>query len=108
MVDVVFQFDHGTDAATLRESAFPTWAGAKTVARTAFFLPVLSFLHEAPLLAILPRRTAVFMAGEGRLTIVPTLTKSNSHQALLIWHDRIHSDPLMQWVRSMIFTCAKR
>ena len=37
-----------------------------------------------------------------------TLTKSNSHQAQLIWHDRIHSDPLMQWVRSMIFTCAKR
>ena len=48
------------------------------------------------------------MAGEGRFTIVPTLTKSNSHQAQLIWHDRIHSDPLMQWVRSMIFTCAKR
>lgn len=107
-VDVVFQFDHVTDAATLRESAFPTWAAAKTVARTAFFLPVLSFLHEAPLLTILPQRTAVFMAGEGRLTIVPTLTKSNSHQAQLIWHDRIHSDPLMQWVRSMIFTCAKR
>ena len=106
-IDVVFQSDHMTNAVTLRESAFPTWIGAKTVTRTAFFLPVLSFLHEAPLLAILPRRTAVLMAGEGRFSIVPTITKSNSHQVQLIWHDRIHNDPLMQWVRSMIFTCAK-
>ncbi len=107
-MDVVFQFDHVTEAGTLRESAFPQWAAAPTVARAGFFLPVLSFLNEAPLLAILPRRTAIFMAAAGSLAIVPTQSKSNSHPALLIWHDRIHSDPVMQWVRSMIFTSAKR
>ncbi len=107
-VDFVFQFDHVTEAGSLRESAFPTWAAAPTVARTGFFLPVLSFLNEAPLLAILPRRTAIFMTASGQLAIVPTAAKSNVHPALLIWHDRIHRDPVMQWVRSMIFTSAKR
>ena len=106
-VDVVFQFDCVTDARSLRETACPQWAEARTVARTGYFLPVLSFLAEAPLLAILPRRTADFMTADGRLAIVPTETKSNCHSALLIWHDRIHNDSVMQWVRSMICTSAR-
>lgn len=106
-VDVVFQFDRVTDAASLRDSAFPQWSEAKSVVRTAFFLPVLTFLTESPLLAVMPTRTAAVMAKQGAIVMVPTATKSNTHQAQLIWHERIHTDPLMQWVRSMICTCAK-
>ena len=106
--DVVFQFDRVTDAATLRDSAFPQWSGAHSVVRSAFFLPVLTFLREAPLLAVLPARTAGVMAQQGEVVIVPTRTRSNSHQAQLIWHERIHADPLMQWVRGMICTSARR
>lgn len=106
-VDVVFQFDCVTDARSLREIAFPQWSEARTVARTGYFVPVLSFLTEAPLLAILPQRTADFLTADQRLAIVPTATKSNCHSALLIWHDRIHNDSVMQWVRSMICTSAQ-
>lgn len=106
-IDIVFQFDCVTEVKSLRESAFPQWSAARSMARTGFFLPVLSFLHEAPLLVILPRRTAEFMAKMENLTIVPTETKSNRHTALLIWHDRIHNDTVMQWVRSMIVTNAR-
>lgn len=106
-VDVVFQFDCVTEAKSLRVTAFPQWAPARTAARTGFFLPALSFLTETPLLAILPRRTAEFLSKTGSVTIVPTETVSNRHFALLIWHDRIHNDPIMQWVRSMIATSAR-
>lgn len=107
-VDVVFQFDRVTDTSTLRDSAFPQWSSAKSVVRTAFFLPVLTFLTGSTLLAVMPTRTIAEMTRLGSIVVVPTATKSNTHQAQLIWHERIHTDPLMQWVRSMICTCAKR
>lgn len=105
--DVVFQFDRVTDTPSLRDSAFPQWSNAKSVVQTAYFLPVLTFLMESPLLAVMPTRTAAVMAQQGNIVVVSTATKSNTHQAQLIWHERIHADPLMQWVRSMICTCAK-
>ena len=44
----------------------------------------------------------------GDIVIIRTEEKSIRHKPQLIWHHRANDDLELQWVRSILLSCAKR
>ncbi len=105
-IDIMF--DQKAKTPTLRESVFPAWKEAKAVARTTYFLPFVSALHDTEILMIVPKRTAEILTENGHVRILPTKTSSVVNYPRLFWHASTDKDPLLRWVRVIIKnTCAE-
>lgn len=76
--------------------------------RTTQFLSLIPTVAESDLLMVLPRRTAEYMEKGGDIVIIRTEEKSIRHRPQLIWHHRANDDLELQWVRSILLSCAKR
>jgi DNA-binding transcriptional LysR family regulator len=93
---------------SLRESRFPEWKDAHSAARSYFFLPFVPSLasRHSNLLMVLPERTVHRLQRTYDLRILRTQTEGPADNPRIIWHDLTHSDPLMQWIRSMFLAAA--
>lgn len=89
----------------LRDVVFPSWKGAKTVAKTQFFLPFVTALNESDYLMVVPERTALLLQKSNGIEIIPTKTQGITDQPRVIWHQTSDGDVLMQWLRSVIYSC---
>lgn len=106
--DVCYHTRPGASWTSLRESVFPAWAQGRSAMRTTQFLSLIPTVAESDLLMVLPRRTAEYMEKGGDIVIIPTVEQSVRHTPQLIWHHRANDDLELQWVRSILLSCAKR
>lgn len=74
---------------------------AATSLRTPYFMSIPWLIADTDLVICLPRRAAERLAGLGGLKVLP-LPKSPGFSYRLIWHHRVHRDPGIQWVRSLV------
>lgn len=105
--DVCYHPRPGASWTSLRESVFPAWTEGRSSMRTTQFLSLIPTVAESDLLMVLPRRTAEYMEKGGDI-IIRTEEKSIRHKPQLIWHHRANDDLELQWVRSILLSCAKR
>jgi DNA-binding transcriptional LysR family regulator len=93
---------------TLREWTYPAWKDFRSSLRTVYFLPFVQMIEDNNLLIVLPEKTAEKLQSRYRVRIIPTRTQSVENDPHLIWHETTHSDPLHQWVRSVIQDSVKK
>lgn len=74
----------------------------KTSVISPYFLGSFIFVETSDLTVTMPRETAEFVAERNpNIAILPfPSAKQGSIVTCLFWHDRVHNDPAMQWVRS--------
>ncbi|MEK9279975.1 MULTISPECIES: LysR family transcriptional regulator [unclassified Bradyrhizobium] len=72
-----------------------------TTLRTPYFLSIPWIIAETDLVICVPRRAAERLASIAGLEVRP-LPNSPSISFRLIWHERMHRDPGMRWIRSLI------
>lgn len=106
--DVCYHTRPGASWTSLRENVFPAWSEGRSSMRTTQFLSLIPTVAESDLLMVLPRRTAEYMEKGGDIVIIRTKEKSIRHKPQLIWHHRANDDLELQWVRSILLSCAKR
>lgn len=106
--DVCYHTRPGASWTSLRENVFPAWSEGRSSMRTTQFLSLIPTVAESDLLMVLPRRTAEYMEKGGDIVIIRTEEKSIRHRPQLIWHHRANDDLELQWVRSILLSCAKR
>lgn len=60
---------------------------------------------QTDLTALLPEKTAHILKDvyHSQIALLPygTLSDEVMHWTRLVWHERLHEDPVMQWFRSM-------
>ncbi|MCD8340062.1 MAG: hypothetical protein LUC43_07685, partial [Burkholderiales bacterium] len=89
-------------ASTLRQWVAPAWSSFKRCLITSYFLPCVPMLEKSKLVSILPAYTAKLLEERYRIKTLRTQTKLLTNKPRLIWHEVTNSDPLRQWIRSMI------
>lgn len=72
-----------------------------TTLRTPYFLSTPWIIAETDLVICVPRRAAERLANVAGLEALP-LPNSPSFPFRLIWHERMHRDPGMQWIRNLV------
>ncbi len=103
-VDIVF--NQRSVSTLLRASVFPEIADAKSAIKSCYFLSFTSVMMNSDFLMVLPEKTALFFQRTENAAILPTAASSVVHRPKMIWHDTTHADPVMQWVRAMIYSSA--
>lgn len=76
-------------------------APAATALRTPYFMSTPWIIAESNLVICVPRRLAERLASVAALEILP-LPDVPSFSFCLIWHERVHRDPGMRWIRSLL------
>lgn len=104
--DICFRTHPGEPVQSLREVAFPAWAGARIAIRTTAFLSGITSLGASSLLMVLPKRTAETLAAVGMIAVVATVEKSVVQHPQLIWHVRSNKDLELEWFRSVLLASA--
>ncbi len=102
-VDVALSYRRSSTV-LLRSIAYPELALGRSAIRSYYFLSFIRVVLNTDLLMVLPDRTALYFAKNDTLTILPTQVKPQTHTPKMVWHNTTHKDPVLQWVRSMIFT----
>lgn len=72
-----------------------------TALRTPYFMSTPWIIAETDLVICLPRRAGERLASLNGLKVL-RLPNSPSFSYRLIWHERLHRNPAMQWLRSLI------
>lgn len=72
--------------------------------RTPYFLFAALILSQTNLTLRLPATTGKKLEALGLLRVLPFPTQTQTNSPLLIWHDRMHHSPVIQWIRSIILT----
>lgn len=76
--------------------------------RVAYFTAALVALPSTPLVATIPRRHAeVHAARDPRLRLVEAPEQFDAIPYGMIWHPRLDSDPMHQWVRALTREAAR-
>src|SRR5690606_27806968 len=76
-------------------------APAVTALRTPYFRSTAWIIAESDLVICVPRRGAGRLASVAELDVLP-LPDSPSFSFRLIWHERVHRDPGMRWIRGLV------
>lgn len=76
-------------------------APAVTALRTPYFMSTPWIIAESDLVICVPRRVAERLASVAELDVLP-LPDSPSFSFRLIWHERVHRDPGMRWIRDLM------
>lgn len=74
---------------------------AATTLRTPYFMSTPWIIAETDLVMCVPRRVAERLASVARLQVLP-LPNSPSFSYRMIWHERVHRDLGMRWIRNLI------
>jgi len=74
---------------------------AATTLRTPYFMSTPWIIAETDLVMCVPRRAAERLATAARLEVLP-LPNSPSFSYRMIWHERVHRDLGMRWIRNLI------
>ncbi len=70
-----------------------------------YFLSAPYFIEDSDATLVLPERTAHFFAGVlPDLTVIPIPDDGVTYHSRLIWHDRSHRSPEMQWIRTIFIS----
>ncbi len=104
-VDVALSYRRSSTV-LLRTIAYPELTLARSAIRSYYFLSFIRVVLNTDLLMVLPDKTAHFFANTDKLAILPTQAKPLTHTPKMVWHNTTHKDPVLQWVRSMIFATA--
>ncbi len=84
----------------------------ETAVTVPFFLAVPSILEVSDLTAVLPMQTAKRLEEKGYVTAMPLHPNQENRGrdqffTRLIWHERMHDDPALQWLRGLFAAYAK-
>lgn len=90
----------------LRHAVFPEFARAESAVKSYYFLSFVTATFETDFLMVLPETSALYFQNIGLSVILPTKVQSVVHTTKMIWHDTTHNDPVLQWVRAVIFSSA--
>ncbi len=101
---VSFKGQLGHEVRTGEQRALTSLEDCGPNIHTPYFLGVPLLLVDTDLLMVIPRPTAERFAALLPLAILPTPVPFAPFRPTLIWHDRVHADPGMQWFRSL-FSC---
>jgi DNA-binding transcriptional LysR family regulator len=74
---------------------------AVTTLRTPYFMSTPWIIAESNLVICVPRLVAIRLASVAGLKVLP-LPNSPSFSFCLIWHERSHRDPGMQWIKNLM------
>lgn len=74
----------------------------RVVATTTEFLAIPMILHQAPLIATLPKRLAQYCANAASLATSPLPFASPKFQVSMVWHRRDSGSPSCAWLRHCI------
>ncbi len=64
------------------------------------FLAAIEVVKNSDLIAVVPRRLATLH--QDALQLIPPPVPIDDFTLVLAWHDRIHRDPLHQWIRHIV------
>jgi DNA-binding transcriptional LysR family regulator len=73
---------------------------AMTTLRTPYFMSAPWIIAETDLVMCVPRRVAERLAGVAELQVLP-LPNSPSFSFRIIWHERVHRDLGVRWIRNL-------
>lgn len=93
----------GTNVRTIDQSAMPQLEEGAPTVTAPYFLAAPLLLEGTDLVLVLPRPTAEGFAARLPLAILPTPMSSATYRPELAWHDRVHNDPAVRWLRELIF-----
>lgn len=86
------------------------FASRRVVVKTPYFMGAAKIVSESDLLLPLSNLMADWCFEQGFLAELPLigdLKFVNDFEPKLIWHDRSHLDPAMQWLRGMILSAVR-
>ena len=94
-------------AKSREEEAF---AARRVIVKTPYFMGAAKIVSESDLLLPLSNLLADWCIEQGFLADLPVIGHPpffNDFEPKLIWHDRSHLDPAMQWLRGMILSAVR-
>lgn len=97
---IAYKANWGHDIRTSEQLALPSPLETEPMMLTPYFLGVPQLLVGSELIMIVPRPTAERFMSWLPLTLLPTPVPSLPFAPSLIWHDRTHTNPALQWFRS--------
>lgn len=92
----------GTNVRTIDQSAMPGLEDRPATVLAPYFLAAPLLLQDTDLVLVLPRPTAQGFADKLPLELLPTPQASGVYRPELAWHDRVHKDPAIRWLRELI------
>lgn len=75
--------------------------------RTPFFSVAPAIAAGTQLVVCLPQRVANVVAEQPGPLVRPFLEPAIEFRYRVIWHDRIHRDPIFAWVRDQLLSACK-
>lgn len=98
---VSYKVQWGNEWVTDTRRALSEMTGNQPAVFTPYFVGVPLILVKTDLMMMLPRPTAELFAELLPLRILPTPVPFVRFEPELVWHDRVHADPAMCWLRSL-------
>ena len=92
----------GTNVRTIDQSAMPALQDAPATVLAPYFLGAPLLLQDTDMVLVLPRPTAQGFADKLPLAMLPTPVSGGTYRPELAWHDRVHHDPAIRWLRELI------
>ena len=89
------------------QSAMPALEDGGPAIITPYFLGAPLLLTETDLILVVPRPTAEQFCRMQPLAFLPTPIASARFRPQLIWHDRVHADAAVRWLRGLIIEAAR-
>lgn len=101
-IDVVEQSLDGHER-LMRSTHFPQWRAAESARKIPLLAALGTSLAGSGLLMVLPERFARLLQKAGEAVILHTSSGPAKVARHLFWHQSMHSDPFMQWIRSVFY-----
>lgn len=92
----------GNATRLIEHIAMPELPHREPAAVLPYLLGAPLMLLQTDLVLVMPRPTAVGFARLLPLAVRPTPIPSAPFRPQLIWHDRVHADPSVRWLRELI------
>ena len=92
----------GTSTRLVEHIAMPSLAFQEPAMVSPYFLGAPLLLPGTDMILVMPRPTALGFARLLPLAVRPTPLPSEPFRPQLIWHDRVHADPALRWLRELI------
>jgi DNA-binding transcriptional LysR family regulator len=96
----------GASTRLIEQIAMPDLPEQQPAVVVPYFLGAPLLLPGSDLIAVMPRPTAEGFARILPLTVLPTPLPSTAFRPQLIWHERVHADPAVRWLRELILSLA--
>lgn len=98
----------GPTVRAIDQSAMPALEECEPAITTPYFLGAPLLLTETELILVVPRPTAEQFCRMQPLAFLPTPIPSALFRPQLVWHDRVHADGAVKWLRELIIDAARK